>query len=247
LSASYRKPYVESSVFIAFIRGETTQGPNHDQDAKAIVNSILVAAEAGAFPIVTSSLTIAEVFKRKGAALLTNQQNDDLRPYFREQYIQIVEVDRDVAERANELCRTFQADAAAQLRGLRPNDAIHIASAERAECDVILAWDPDFMSQKPRITWLQLENPKTILVAVPAQQMPLTNGEGQGLTLMVKRAVAATEPAEADTVPALEPKPELLEKTSGGTPPSVIPVKSPKEADKGKGPDGVQSQPTPSS
>jgi hypothetical protein len=37
-------------VFIAFMRGETNQGPNHDQDAKAIFDSILVAAKAGAFP-----------------------------------------------------------------------------------------------------------------------------------------------------------------------------------------------------
>ena len=179
MSDPYKKPYVESSVFIAYIKGETTQGPNHDQDAKAIFDSIIDAAKAGSFKIITSGLTIAEVFKNKKNPPLTIQENEDLRPYFREDYIQIAEVDRDVGDRANELCRTLPADPTTGAKAMRPNDAIHIAAAERAECDVILAWDPDFTSQAPRLSTVRLENPQRLHVAPVAEQSPIAfkNGE----------------------------------------------------------------------
>lgn len=169
MSDLYKRPYVESSVFIAFIKGEM-QGPNRDQNAKEIFDSIIDAAKAGFFKIVTSSLTIAEVFKNKSQPELTTRENEDLRPYFREDYIVIVEIDREVGERANALCRTMPADAVAGFKALRPNDAIHIAAAERAECDVVLAWDPGFMSQQPRISSVQLQMPEKLIFTAPAEQ-----------------------------------------------------------------------------
>lgn len=175
----YNKPYIESSVFIAFIKGEKTQGPNHDQDAETILRCIIDAARNGAFKIITSSLTIAEVHKKRGMNELSPQENQDLRPYFREDYIQMVEVDRGVAERANELCSTLPADPTKGTRALRPNDAIHIAAAERASCDVVLAWDEDFISQNDRIPTVQLEYPDLSRVLLPAHQMELKDGENQ--------------------------------------------------------------------
>ena len=49
--------------------------------------------------------------------------------YFREL------LDRKIGEHANRLCRQF---------GLYPNDAIHLACALRAGCDVLFAWDDRF-------------------------------------------------------------------------------------------------------
>lgn len=136
----YRRPYVESSVFIAFIKGELRDEDKHD--CKQIMDSIIEAANRGKFQIHTSSLTIAEVFKKKNASPLTLQENEDLRPYFRESYIQIIEVDRAISERANELCRTASTDAP-----LRPNDAVHIACAERAQCEILLTYDVGMIKQ----------------------------------------------------------------------------------------------------
>jgi predicted nucleic acid-binding protein len=138
----YRKPYIESSAFIAFIKGETKEG-NHD--CERVIGSILEAAKRGSFRIHTSSLTIAEVFKSKKSIELTEHQNDDLRPYFREDYIQLIEVDRAIGERANELCRMHRPGSG--IRALRPNDAIHLACAERAGCEVLLTYDPDLTKQ----------------------------------------------------------------------------------------------------
>jgi predicted nucleic acid-binding protein len=167
----YKKPYVESSVFIAFIKGEKNQGPKQDKDAKAILDSIIVAAQAGKFKLVTSSLTIVEVFKKKGEKQpLTQEQNQDLRPYFREEYIVLVEVNRSIGERANELCQSMTEDAERGCRALRPNDAIHIAAAEYAECDVVLSWDTHFTSQTPRIKTVRLEHPEIVEPPAPVMR-----------------------------------------------------------------------------
>jgi predicted nucleic acid-binding protein len=171
---SYRKPYVESSVFIAFIKGEMRDNGTHD--CKKAVDSILELAERGKFKIFTSTLTVAEVFKKKNANPLTSQENDDLRPYFRESYIQLIEVDRDIAERANELCRLSSIDP--QGRALRPNDAIHIACAERAGCDVLFAYDPGMIKQTHpnfSITWPEeiRPEPENLKLPLTGEELPL--------------------------------------------------------------------------
>lgn len=177
---TYRKPYLESSVFIAYIKGEK-KGDNLEHDCEAIIGTILDAARAGDFPIYTSALTIAEVHKKKRTTGLTDHENEDLRPYFREDYIQLVEVERNVGERANVLCQTTKAQPGRPA--LRPNDAIHIACAEKAECDVILSYDPDLLKhQHPSIPieWPQAVTPSSpstldfsapVLEAAPEQYL----------------------------------------------------------------------------
>lgn len=157
-SLPYSKPYIESSVFIAFIKGEKTQGPTHDMDAQAIFASIIKRAEKGEFSLHTSSLTIAEVHKRKGCTELIESESSDLTPYFREEFITLVEVDREIGETANHLCRTHK--AAPGQKALRPNDAIHIACAKKAGCDVLLTWDPGLEGQT--VDGLRIEYPVDI-------------------------------------------------------------------------------------
>jgi predicted nucleic acid-binding protein len=265
VSDPYKRPYVESSVFVAFIKGEM-QGPNQDQDAKKIFDSIIEAAKAGLFKIVTSSLTIAEVFKNKKAPELSSQQNEDLRPYFREDYIVIVEADREVGERANELCRTLQADAQHGFKAMRPNDAIHIASAERAECDVVLAWDMQFVSQNERLKTIKLENPVHVTFTVPAQQdemfkigAPSELAQQQLQQAAESKAIAGPQETlqlvghvEQDNktgevienpVAVRGDDGERVVGEAGAEAPE--PETTQKAEDKVKGPDGVQSQPTP--
>jgi predicted nucleic acid-binding protein len=196
----YRKPYIESSVFIAFIKGETQKG-NHD--CEKVVGSILEAAKRGLFQIFTSSLTIAEVFKNKKSIGLTEQQNADLRPYFREAYIQLIEVDRAIGERANELCRTHQRSL--DIPALRPNDAIHLASAERAGCEVLLAYDPDLTKQSHES--LDIRWPEEIVQIAPPpllwspdepllqEALALSDGlENGAISLMLPEATETKEP-----------------------------------------------------
>jgi predicted nucleic acid-binding protein len=199
----YRKPYIESSVFIAFIKAEVQKG---DQDCEKVVGSILDAAKRGMFQIHTSSLTIAEVFKNKKSTALTEQQNVDLRPYFREEYIQLVEVDRAIGERANELCRMHQ--SAPDIPALRPNDAIHLACAERAGCEVLLAYDPDLTKQSHES--IEIRWPEEI-VAI-AQPLKLWGPEEP----LLQEALALSDGSESIALPLMlaadtsieEPDPE---------------------------------------
>jgi predicted nucleic acid-binding protein len=182
----YRRPYIESSAFIAFIKGEIKEN-NHD--CKKIVDSILQAAQSGDFFIYTSSLTIAEVFKNKKNPVLSDQENEDLRPYFRENYIRLVEVDREIGERANELCRTHKPKS--NFPALRPNDAIHLACAERASCEVLLAYDPDLTRQihdKISIEWpsfysvVSVTMQNALPAGEPAFQNVLALSDGNGVS-----------------------------------------------------------------
>ena len=113
----WQKPYVESSVFISWVRGEL------EGDRGLISTDVLNKAEAGNYQIITSYLTIAEVFKKKGTTRLTDEENGKLLRFFESPFITFVEVERIVAEDANKLCRRYH-DAK-----LAPCDAIHVASA----------------------------------------------------------------------------------------------------------------------
>jgi len=179
LSSYYSKPYVESSVFIAWIKGEKN-GKNQEHDCRLIFDAIIDAAKAGQFKIFTSALTLAEVFKNKKdpSHHLTDQENEDLRPYFREDFIQLIETDRDVGEKANLLCRTHKAKPGQPA--LRPNDAIHIASAEKAGCDVILAYDPDFTQQTHEtidIDWPDISRIRGVILLAVQSDLFLGDGE----------------------------------------------------------------------
>jgi predicted nucleic acid-binding protein len=252
VSDLYKRPYIESSVFIAFIKGEM-QGPNEDQDAKEILDSIISAAKAGLFKIVTSSLTIAEVFKKKNHPELTIQQNEDLRPHFREDYIVLVEVDREVGERANELCCILQADEESGFKAMRPNDAIHIAAAEKAECDVVLAWDPHFMSQSKRLTTVKLENPVHVEFVIPPQPGDLFQ-IGESIESEQQTEAITAAPENLQLVGHVEPNNKAGEVTENsaavrGDDGERVEGKTPIEAgqteEKVKGPGGVQIRPAP--
>lgn len=132
----YVAPYFESSVWISWIKKETIDGVPRGE----IVEHLLKHAERGAFPIYTSTLTLAEVHKRRHNDMLTNDQDEEILAYFEHEYIRFIDVDRMIGEHANRLCRDTSL-VPPRTKLLLPNDAIHLASAIRAKCDVLLAWD----------------------------------------------------------------------------------------------------------
>ncbi|MEO8380411.1 MAG: type II toxin-antitoxin system VapC family toxin [Acidobacteriota bacterium] len=176
MADEYLKPYLDSSVFIAWLRGEP--GRHH------IAAHILEDAQKGTHPIIISALTFAEVHKVKGDGKphLTPAENEKVLDYFEHDFFRVVDVDRVIGEEANRFCRTYN---------IKPNDAIHLACALRAKCDVLLFWDRPFIAavkhnairiEEPQITSAQqltLLPPSTGKVedAAPASQLlkPLDN------------------------------------------------------------------------
>lgn len=127
----YTNPYLETTVFIALIKGEIVAGIDRGQ----IAQNILDDAGRGRWPIFTSTLTIVEVFKKRKRPALTEIEEQKIDAFFKHDYIKLVTLDRYVAEHARKLARVYN---------LRPIDAIHLASAIRAKADQFLTWDNDF-------------------------------------------------------------------------------------------------------
>jgi len=181
----YTRPYFDSDVFIGWIKNEkiVTKGadgkPLLDPGGIPIVTErgkiaehLLTLAEQRVFPVVISALTIAEVHKHKGKAKLEKDENQNVLDYFEHDFVSVVVVDRKIGEEANKLCRKYETD------GLMPADAIHLACALRAGCDVLLSWDSTLNSIKG--AGIRIENPK-IWSPPPkpkvAEQMPLIKEE----------------------------------------------------------------------
>lgn len=115
-------------------------------------------AESGVFEIVTSAFTLAEVHKLRATPELSDAEDDRILRYFEHEFILLVDVGRDIGEHANRLCRQYRAQP--YHPALRPNDAIHLACALKAGCDVLLTWDSGLIKiQHPNI---KIEIPRII-------------------------------------------------------------------------------------
>ncbi len=103
--------YWDSCVFIHCIQ----QTPQHIR----ILRNITAYAEAGKITIVTSALTLAEVVKCD-TTLPKSEQEQLISEFFKNSYIAVRQVDRRVSDMARGIVRDH---------GLKPPDAIHIATA----------------------------------------------------------------------------------------------------------------------
>jgi predicted nucleic acid-binding protein len=105
-------------------------------DRYRIFQHIWELAESGQIKLYTSAITFAEVYKlRHQTQTQPLATIMDLLGDFEKEFVESIEVDREIGLTANLLCRTYAAQK------LYPNDAIHLACALRAKCDVLLAWD----------------------------------------------------------------------------------------------------------
>lgn len=147
MAERYERPYLDSSGFIGWLKGEVVKGVRRGD----VVAHILSQAEVGEFKIHTSAITLAEVHKLRSTPALADDQDERILAYFEHDFIIVIDVDRGIGEHANRLCRQY---------GILPNDAIHLACALRASCDVLLAWDDRFVKvQHPSI---RLEAPQRL-------------------------------------------------------------------------------------
>jgi Predicted nucleic acid-binding protein, contains PIN domain len=147
---SYIAPYVDSSVFIAWIHKEVVDGV----DRFAIADSVVKNAERGDYLIYVSALTLSEVHKlpRGKTPPLTKEQDEMIIRFFQNDCFKVLPVDRDIGEAANRLCRDY---------GIHGNDATHLACALRAKCDVLLVWDRPLATKVQRSD-IRVEAPRIL-------------------------------------------------------------------------------------
>ncbi len=132
MADAFRRPYLDSSVFFAHIKREEIDCGDGLQRWE-VAYRILKDAETGKFTALTSTVTLAEVRRIK----VKHEELDEdelvaVRSLFAHEYIQLIEVSREIGEKAQRLGATY---------GITPMDAIHLATAIWWECDVFLYWD----------------------------------------------------------------------------------------------------------
>jgi predicted nucleic acid-binding protein len=139
-------PYFDASVFLAHIKEETLPAYNGLTRVQ-ITTGLFNQAEEGRFKIHTSIQTWAEVRRlRESRKELTADEapkvNSLFTKYLENEWIVPIEVGRLVGEKAQQIGATY---------GMFPTDAIHVASAIIAGCNVLLVWDkPTFLSRLPQ-------------------------------------------------------------------------------------------------
>jgi predicted nucleic acid-binding protein len=109
--------YWDACAFIAFIAGEAGRADN--------CRKLLDEAASGVYLAFTSSITLAEVTRKRHHPVDPGVRQQ-IEKFFENPYIETVNADRFTVLRARELIW--------QHLSLRPNDAIHLASALRANC-----------------------------------------------------------------------------------------------------------------
>lgn len=127
--------YWDSNLFLCWLNKE--QG-HHDK-----CKGVLDLAEKGKIEIVTSALTIAEVIYLKGHPKITKEKSDNIINFFKQDYIILINVDRQIAELARELIW--------ENSSLKPYDATHAASAIYAKVKRIDTFDDDLIKLDNKI------------------------------------------------------------------------------------------------
>lgn len=118
------KIYWDSCCFIGLLQDEKDKAP--------ALADLCQKAAADELVIVTSALTIAEVCKLPGTALQPDDQAKKILEFFENPYVVVRALDRLIGERANTIARQ---------QGIKPPDAVHLATGILAGCEVFYTYD----------------------------------------------------------------------------------------------------------
>jgi predicted nucleic acid-binding protein len=128
--AETQRRYWDSDAFLGWLKAE----PDKVSECQAVIRE----AEAGQTEIVTSALTLAEVLYLRGHQPIPSADAEKLERFFEHEYIVVNDVDRMLAEEARKLVWN---------QGIRPKDAIHVATAIDAEVERLETFDADLIKR----------------------------------------------------------------------------------------------------
>ncbi|MBP7001684.1 PIN domain-containing protein [Amaricoccus sp.] len=122
--------YWDSDAFLGHLQAEPGK--------VELCEGTLQRATMGEIVIVTSALAIAEVLWQKGAPRPDAQRAEIVRRFFRRSQFRILNVTRKTAEAAQDLV---------WFHGIRPKDAIHVATAIEAKAPVLETFDAGLLGK----------------------------------------------------------------------------------------------------
>lgn len=121
-----KRRYWDSDVFLGLF--------NEEKDKVEKCRGVIKLAEKEEITIVTSALTLTEVVWIKGLPRLSEESEDTIRRFFEQGYIAVRSVDRVIAEHARQLI---------WKHGVKPKDAIHVATALELELPILDTFDAE--------------------------------------------------------------------------------------------------------
>nr|WP_255453606.1 PIN domain-containing protein [Novosphingobium sp. Gsoil 351] len=152
--------YWDACAWISYINKEMPGPGKNFTDARFdMCRETLKAAEAGEIEIVTSAFTLAEVCKR---APDPTSPAINLPAFFDQSYILLVPVDKAIGQRAQNL-------QLAGLFGVKPPDAVHLASALVHSVPVLHSFDTDLLDLDMRLT---LDDGNQLKICRPTHEKP---------------------------------------------------------------------------
>jgi predicted nucleic acid-binding protein len=148
--------YWDSDAFLGWLQAEPGKAE--------LCAGTLKRADQGEVLILTSALTIAEVLWMRGAPMIPQDKADIVRKFFRRSYLRVRNVTRTVSESAQDLVWT---------QGIRPKDAIHVATALDIGVVALETFDGDLLKKSGIIG-----NPALIIrKPIPPAQGGLFDGQ----------------------------------------------------------------------
>lgn len=143
------KHYCDSCVFISFLNDE----PDKFEECK----NILLAAEQEKIELYTSAFTMSEVVYIKKDLTLSKQETI-INRLFANEWIKLVQFERETSEINRHLVRTYK---------LQPFDSLHLATAIRMRVDYFNTVDSKLINKLPQEVNCLPNYPKNIIIQEP--------------------------------------------------------------------------------
>lgn len=154
--ADLKNVYWDACLWISLINGETGKADR--------CQYVIERSKVGEFQVWTSSISLAEVFKKKceGKNVSLDESKDmDFEKYIEQDFLTEVQVDHDTGLLARRLLRKFP-----ELK--KPNDAIHLATAVLNNVDELHTFDDENLI--PLDGKIERADGKLLVICFPPQR-----------------------------------------------------------------------------
>ena len=164
MANSPRRVYWDACTWIALIQREKIAVGGSDRDT--LCRTVIAEAKKDRIEILTSTLSLVEVCK--DPALRTSKE-DQIGAYFENDYILLMNLDRLVGEHARQLMTAGHA-------GLKPPDAVHVASAVLGQASEMHTFDDKLLKLDGEIVRLDGGKLRICTPDVGGTPLPLLSG-----------------------------------------------------------------------
>lgn len=166
MASSIDRFYWDACAWIAYIIQEKVDTPSGVEYRGRECKAVIEAAENGKLEIVTSAFSLVEVCKRSAGISVPT---DNIAAFFENDYLLLVHLDREVGELARELMNAGHS-------GLKPQDAVHLASALVSRSQRLHTYDKKLLGLSMKIDRLDGGKLDICMPHLPSKPLPLLDG-----------------------------------------------------------------------